>query len=153
MDPSMSVCLSRFSQQLEPIVAQQWDPRFSIVAQQSPGMTLVQEWPEPQQWLGITLVQEWPNMQRWSRMISVQQRPTWRDVKNTFGMSVHSKESTFPVLFLLEIRRTSIVMLQILDIIMGSGFLIIYPIRLLHTFVLLKALEQYFRTKKFIAWL
>jgi hypothetical protein len=50
-----------------------------------------------QQCPGITLVEEWPKMEQWSHH-TVQQRPTWYDVTNTFGMTVYSKEYTLPIL-------------------------------------------------------
>jgi hypothetical protein len=65
---------------LESTVAQQPDPTVSIV-QQSPGITLVKEWPKAQQRHSITLAQ---------------QRPKWCGV-NTFGTSVYFKEYTFPI--------------------------------------------------------
>jgi hypothetical protein len=67
---------------LEPFLAQQLDPRVPTV----------QQWPETQQWPGITVMQQWPSMQQLHRVALVQQRSTWCSVKNTFGMSVYSKE-------------------------------------------------------------
>jgi hypothetical protein len=48
--------------------------------------------------------------QKWPRVTLVQQLPTWRGVKNTSGMSVYSKEYSFPILLLIEQLRDSLVL-------------------------------------------
>jgi hypothetical protein len=68
--------------------AQQWDPWVPTIVQPSPGIKLVQEWSITQQWPQITLVQ---------------QRATWCGLKNTYGMSVYSKEYNFPILFIFSV--------------------------------------------------
>jgi hypothetical protein len=43
-------------------------------------------------WPGMSLAQEWPLAQQWLWITWVQQQPMWCAVKNTFEMSMYSKE-------------------------------------------------------------
>jgi hypothetical protein len=69
---------------------------YTIIVQQSPGITSVQGWPKSLPLPQITLVQELFKRERWPRVIFVQQRSTSCGVKNIFWMSLYSKKYTFP---------------------------------------------------------
>jgi hypothetical protein len=112
-DPSISLCLSRFSRGYHPA----W-PVVSVSTGASTCMTGVGHCSQGVlnvhgqvslfqrgYWtcmISDEFVQAWPRTQQLPRITSVQQRPTWCGVKNTSGMSVFSKEYTFPILFLLQ---------------------------------------------------